>query len=211
MELRDAREDYQKGSLSENHLPQRPLDLFESWLKEYKDTGNKDHNAMLLTTVKEDNSPSSRIVLLKGIAKEGLEFYTNYQSNKAKEMSKNPNIGLTFFWPDLERQIRIEGQVEKMSPEESDAYFNIRPRASQIGAWVSPQSEAIKNRDYLEERILFFEEKFKGMEVPRPEHWGGYRLMPSFYEFWQGRSSRLHDRICYKKQDSNWLIERRAP
>ena len=126
-------------------------------------------------------------------------------------MSKNPNIGLTFFWPDLERQIRIEGQVEKMSPEESDAYFNIRPRASQIGAWVSPQSEAIKNREYLEERISFFEEKFKGMEVPRPEHWGGYRLMPSFYEFWQGRSSRLHDRICYKKQDSNWLIERRAP
>lgn len=210
-ELRDAREDYQLDSLSEKQAPERPLELFSNWLNEYKSLGNRDHNAMLLTTVKENNSPASRIVLLKGLSKGGMEFYSNYQSNKGIEMSKNPNVALTFFWPQLEKQIRVEGRVEKLSPEESDAYFRVRPRTSQIGAWVSPQSNTIDNREFLEERVVFFEKKFEGQEVPRPPHWGGYRVNPNFYEFWQGRSSRLHDRLIYQKQGSDWMKSRLAP
>lgn len=210
-ELRAAREDYQLDSLSENQAPERPLELFSIWLNEYKSLGHRDHNAMLLTTVKENNSPASRIVLLKGLSKEGMEFYSNYESNKGKEMSKNQNVALTFFWPQLEKQIRIEGLVEKTNPIESDAYFKIRPRASQIGAWVSPQSNVIDKREFLEERASFFENKFEGQEVPRPEHWGGYRVIPNFYEFWQGRSSRLHDRLVYQKEDSVWVKSRLAP
>lgn len=210
-ELRNAREDYQMGSLTEHQVPERPLELFEYWLQEYKSSGNKDHNAMLLTTVKENNSPASRIVLLKGLSKEGMEFFTNYKSNKAKQIANNPNVALTFFWPSLEKQIRIEGEVEKLTEAESDAYFMVRPRASQIGAWVSPQSIRIDNREFLEEKVGYYEKKFEGQEVPRPEHWGGYRVNPSFYEFWQGRSSRLHDRLVYQKEGSKWNIGRLAP
>ncbi len=210
-ELRDAREDYLMGSLSENHVPESPLKLFNFWLEEFKASGNKDHNAMLLTTVKEDNRPASRIVLLKGLSKDGMEFFTNYESNKGKEMENNPNVALSFFWPELEKQIRIEGTVEKLSPEESDAYFKVRPRGSQIGAWVSPQSQKIEERDFLEQRVLFFEKKFEGQEVPRPDHWGGYRVNPNFYEFWQGRTSRLHDRVTYSQIEGQWKISRIAP
>lgn len=210
-ELRNAREDYQMGSLVENQLPERPLELFQEWLNEWKSTGVKDHNAMLLTTVKENNNPSSRIVLLKGISKEGMEFFTNYDSDKGKQMENNPNVALTFYWPELEKQVRVEGIVEKLSPEESDSYFRVRPRASKIGAWVSPQSKTIENREFLEQRVFHFEKKFEGKEVPRPENWGGYRVKPSFYEFWQGRSSRLHDRITYNREAPNWTLERLAP
>ena len=211
-QLQDAREDYQKGSLDKSLVLPDPVAQFKVWFKQYQELGLKDYNAMLLTTVRNDNSPASRIVLLKGISNKGFEFYTNYESAKGKEIAHNPKVGLTFFWQNLERQVRIEGEAKKMSAKESDRYFAERPRGSQIGAWVSPQSEKIEDRDFLEKRVEYFENKFNDQEVPRPAHWGGYCIIPKCVEFWQGRSSRLHDRLVYDlNENGGWDISRIAP
>jgi pyridoxamine 5'-phosphate oxidase len=167
---------------------------------------------MNLSTVNADGKPSSRIVLLKGIESRKLLFYTNYQSRKGKELDANPVCAITFFWPDLERQVRIEGVVERVSEKTSEAYFQSRPRASQVGAWASPQSSPISNRSLLEDRALEIERKYKDFEkLPKPHQWGGYAVEPLMIEFWQGRASRLHDRLEYTKVENDWKILRLAP
>lgn len=210
-ELQDAREDYQKDSLNETQVSVSPFSQFEEWFLDYKNTNVRDYNAMVLSTVGLDGGPSSRIVLLKGFDNIGFNFYTNYNSNKGQEMTENAKVALNFFWPNLERQIRIEGIVNKMDASDSDSYFASRPRASQIGAWVSPQSTIIESRAILEKEELTFIKKFEGKEIPRPEHWGGYIVQPNYFEFWQGRTSRLHDRISFKLKNGRWENCRLAP
>lgn len=210
-ELPDMRRDYRQGTLDESSLIADPMKQFELWFEEANNSEVMEANAMVLATV-ADKRPSQRVVLLKGIDAEGFHFYTNYQSKKAREMSENPFASLCFFWDRMERQVRIEGTVKKVSPETSDIYFQSRGRGSRIGAWASPQSEVITNREVLEEAVKRIEEKFAGEEkFPKPNHWGGYCLIPDYFEFWQGRSSRLHDRIFYQKKGSEWEIGRLAP
>lgn len=166
---------------------------------------------MNISTVDSENRPSSRIVLLRDVNENGFVFYTNYLSRKAKEI-KEKNFGaINFFWPELERQIRIKGELEKVSTKVSDDYFALRPRGSQIGAWASPQSSKIESREILEQNEKYFTEKFQNQAVPRPENWGGYLLKPDYFEFWQGRENRLHDRVSYEKKEDNWVIFRLAP
>jgi len=209
--LQDQRVDYQKGTLNVNEVAENPLTQFQQWYEAYEAVEPKDPNAFVLATVDSNGMPHSRVLLLKGIDQGGFEFYTNYQSAKGQELAANPKASMCFFWPELERQIRVEGEVQKLSAEESTAYFKSRPHGSQVGAWVSPQSTVIESRQLLEDRLAEFSAKYQD-DVPRPEHWGGYRLMPSRIEFWQGRSSRLHDRVLYiKAENSDWKIERLAP
>ncbi len=209
--IANIRNEYSLKGLHENELQYDPLKQFQKWFDEVISSGLYEPNAMHLSTSAEGR-PASRIVLLKGLDTHGFVFFTNYSSRKGKEMEENPLVALTFFWKELERQVRIEGKIEKTTPEESDAYFASRPRGSQIGAWVSDQSEVIENRDFLESRQKALEEKFTDLPVPRPPHWGGYRLIPDYIEFWQGRPSRLHDRLAYsKKVDGDWKIERLSP
>lgn len=211
-ELQDTRKDYTLKVLDRDHISADPIEQFLSWYKEYVDAEPIDVNAMTLGTVNSSGKPSSRIVLLKGVTQGGFEFYTNYDSAKGNEMEQNPWVCLNFFWPELERQIRIEGKVEKLTAAESDEYFYSRPLGSRIGAWASPQSQVIENREVLEEKLVEITAKFEGKEVERPPHWGGYRVMPELIEFWQGRASRLHDRMRYVKDESGeWKIERVAP
>jgi pyridoxamine 5'-phosphate oxidase len=168
-------------------------------------------NAMTLATVNNENKPAARIVLLKGVD-HGFLFFTNYESDKGEELARHPYAALTFFWPELERQVRVEGRVEKISEAESDEYFFSRPLGSQIGAWTSPQSHVIQDREFLERRQEEIEEKFKSEKMTRPQHWGGYRVIPQSVEFWQGRPSRLHDRLKYELDETgNWQISRLAP
>ncbi len=189
-----------------------PITQFESWFNEALASEIPEPNAMNLATVSQSGRPSSRIVLLKGIENNRFVFYSNYQSHKGKELEENPWCALTFFWPELERQVRIEGIVERTSEEKSTAYFQSRPVASQIGAWASPQSVVIADRSLLEKRMKDLEKKFEGhTSLPKPKQWGGFMVEPVMIEFWQGRRSRLHDRIVYTKQDSNWKISRLAP
>lgn len=210
-ELRDTRKDYIKNVLDKNHVSNDPVKQFAIWYSEYASTQAIDPNAMTLSTVNSDGRPSSRIVLLKGITKGGFEFYTNYKSNKGKEMESTPWVCLNFFWPELERQVRIEGKVEKVSAEESDAYFNSRPLGSRVGAWASPQSQVIESRDVLEDRLKKYSLEMTE-NITRPPHWGGYRVIPNVIEFWQGRASRLHDRLLYTLQENDeWNIDRLAP
>ncbi len=209
-ELQNAREEYQKYTLSIDNVKADPIDQFEIWLAEYRAQAELDFNAMTLSTVGEDGMPSSRVVLLKGLSQSGFEFFTNYNSHKGKEMDLNPRVALNFYWPNLERQVRVQGEVTKLTDGESDAYFASRPYGSQIAAWTSPQSEVLSGRHEMEERQRYYEEKF-GDKVPRPPHWGGYRVIPATVEFWQGRSSRLHDRVCYTRHGDSWGIERLAP
>ena len=169
------------------------------------------HDAMSLATVSAEGKPSGRIVLLRGVDDRGFVFYTNYNSRKSKELEATPHAALTFFWLGLERQVRIEGQVSRVSPEESDAYFQTRPRGSQIGALASPQSEFLKSREALEENVRNVTASFEGKEIPRPSHWGGYRIQPHRIEFWDNRSNRLHDRIVYIAINNGWTVERLAP
>ena len=210
--LQDERIDYVAGELNVTDLHADPIQQFLKWYEDFNLTKAKDPNAFTLSTVNSDGQPSARVLLLKGVDQGGFEFYTNYQSDKGQEIELNPKVALNFFWPDLERQIRIEGLAEKLSVVESTAYFKSRPHGSQVGAWVSPQSNIINSREFLEKRVAEFSAKFAD-DVPKPPHWGGYRVMPSKIEFWQGRSSRLHDRFAYVPKDGgeNWNIIRLAP
>lgn len=203
------RKSYEKHSLEVEDLKATPHEMLEFWLSEVEEL--HDFNAMVVSSVDASGQPHSRVVLLRGVNEEGLKFYTNYASHKGQELEQNNKVALNFFWPTVERQVRVEGELFKLSDAESDAYFNSRPRESQIGAWVSPQSSIIESREILNERFREFTDKFEGHPVPRPAHWGGYIIRPNFYEFWQGRPNRLHDRLTYRLQDGVWKIGRMAP
>jgi pyridoxamine 5'-phosphate oxidase len=208
--IAQLRKNYTFGQLSETEVPHLPLPLFQLWFDQAVKAECPEPNSMTLATADKAGNPSARIVLLKGADENGFTFFTNYESQKGKELADRPQAALLFHWHELERQVRIKGNVERVSPEESDQYFHSRPPASRIGAWASPQSEAIPNREFLEEAEERFKSEF-GDTPPRPEHWGGYRLRPTEIEFWQGRPSRLHDRIHYKLDGSHWKISRLAP
>lgn len=203
------RKSYDKNSLEVEDLKAAPHEMLEFWLSEVKDL--HDYNAMVVSSVDASGQPHSRVVLLRGVNEKGLKFYTNYDSNKGLELEQNNKVALNFFWPSVERQVRVEGELHKLSEEESDAYFNSRPRESQIGAWVSPQSATIDSREVLNERFREFTDKFEGQSVPRPSNWGGYLIRPKYFEFWQGRPNRLHDRLSYSLFEENWSIGRMAP
>lgn len=209
--LNAIRRDFSGKPLNEQSIKQSPIEQYDVWFEEAVDAQLLDPYAMSITTVSEEGQPSTRIVYMRGISEDGFVFYTNYNSNKGNDLLTNNKIALNFFWGALERQIRVEGEVVKVSEEQSDAYFSKRPKESQIGAWASNQSKQITNRKELEDKVAFFTEKFKGIDVPRPPHWGGYLVKPSKIEFWQGRPSRLHDRLLYEKQNNQWKIKRLAP
>ena len=203
---------YQLQSLLEKDVDADPVFQVEKWWKQAIESKIDEVNAMTLSTSSLSGVPSSRIVLLKGIQDNGFTFFTNYDSHKGKEIEQNPQVALLFFWKEMERQVRIEGIASRINGEESDEYFNSRPRESRIGAWSSPQSTVIDNREVLQENVLKFEKEFENKEVPRPINWGGYMVQPRLMEFWQGRPGRLHDRIQYhKNQQNNWQIRRLAP
>lgn len=203
------RKSYEKHSLEVEDLKATPHEMLGFWLSEVE--GLHDFNAMVVSSVDASGQPHSRVVLLRGVNEDGLKFYTNYSSHKGQELEQNNKVALNFFWPTVERQVRVEGELHKLSDAESDAYFNSRPRESQIGAWVSPQSSTIESREVLNERFREFTDKFEGHPVPRPAHWGGYIIRPKYYEFWQGRPNRLHDRLTYSLVEGNWSIGRMAP
>ncbi|MES1226540.1 MAG: pyridoxamine 5'-phosphate oxidase [Bacteroidota bacterium] len=210
--IADIRKDYRLRSLSETEISGDPFTQFAKWWSEAELAQIEELNAMTLATASADGIPSARIVLLKGFDKSGFVFFTNYNSFKGQQLLENPRACLVIFWKELERQIRITGIIEKTTAQESDDYFNSRPVGSRIGAIASPQSEVIRNRQWLEEKEEKLSAELKGKEIKRPLHWGGYRVKPVTIEFWQGRTNRLHDRIQYTLQeDANWKIERLAP
>ena len=212
MSIAEIRKDYLKSSLSEDDVAIEPFAQFSKWWEEAINAHIEEVNAMTLATSTTDGIPSARIVLLKGFDENGFVFFTNYKSRKGREIEENPNVALLFFWKELERQVRISGRVEKVSAEESDAYFQSRPEGSRLGAWASPQSKAINNRQVIEEQLAAYQQTYHLQPIPRPPHWGGYRVVPDTIEFWQGRSSRLHDRIQYKLDSVGiWEISRLAP
>lgn len=209
--IAQLRRDYVSQAFDESHVADDPFEQFGHWFEEAMNADQPDVEAMTLATISGSGRVSGRVVLLKGFDPAGFVFYTNYDSNKSKALVENPVAALTFYWHTLNRQIRIEGVVEKVSRQESEEYFRTRPRGSQLGAWASPQSEEISNRAELEKRLTEIEARFGDDEIPCPPFWGGWRLQPDQIEFWQGRESRLHDRIVYKKQNGAWRILRLAP
>ncbi|WP_205500744.1 pyridoxamine 5'-phosphate oxidase [Rufibacter psychrotolerans] len=213
LSLADIRINYSLKELSVEAVSADPLQQFETWMQEALASKVDEPTAMTLSTADAQGKPTARIVLLKALEKAGFVFFTNYQSRKGQQLLENPYAALTFFWPALERQVRVEGQVERVPAQASDAYFHSRPRGSQIGAWSSPQSQPIADRSVLENLVQEYSSKFNDLDlIPRPEHWGGYLVKPERIEFWQGRQNRLHDRLLYEKEgDGNWRIQRLAP
>ena len=209
--IADIRKDYRLLSFDEKDADANPTKQFSRWWDEAVESKVEEVNAMTLATSTQNGKPSARIVLLKDFDDRGFIFFTNYESHKGKELNENPFAALVFFWKEIERQIRIEGSIEKVSSEESDNYFFSRPEGSRIGAWASPQSNIIPNRDLLNDNVEKFTSEFKN-NIPRPPHWGGYRVIPKLIEFWQGRSNRLHDRLQYTKTtNGSWKVDRLAP
>ncbi len=210
--LHDYRRNYKRGALTEDTLDENPFQQFRKWFYQVQEAGGVDEvNAMTLSTIEEDGFPRGRIVLLKKYDENGFYFYTNYDSQKGKAIAANPNVSLSFFWPNAERQIIIKGNATKTSEADSENYFSSRPKGSQLGALVSDQSSVIKNREVLEKELSLLEETYKNKEVPKPKNWGGFLVQPIEFEFWQGRPNRLHDRIRYRLNGVDWLIERLAP
>ena len=206
------RENYSKGELLETMIDKNPIVQFQQWFDEAVKEKIPEPNAFILATSMVDFKPSARVMLLKGVENNSFVFFTNYESRKGKELTWNPYAAMVFLWLPMQRQIRIEGRVEKISAEESANYFHSRPRESQLGAWCSSQSSVLENRSQLDNKYAELEKKYEGREIPKPDFWGGFRVMPSMIEFWQGRTSRLHDRLRYTHHgDESWLIERLSP
>lgn len=211
MELFDMRRDFSLKTLRKEDAPKNPIVLFERWLQEAITSEVMEPNAMNVATSTVDGHPSSRVVLLKQLTEEGFVFFTNYNSKKGRQIDQNKFCALNFVWHELERQVRIEGIVEKISEIDSDSYFELRPEKSKLGAWASPQSEVIPNRNHLDRLMNDFRQKFPDNNITRPKNWGGYIVKPFLIEFWQGRNNRLHDRIQYTLEKNDWKIERLAP
>lgn len=210
IDIAALRSEYVQATLNETDVCADPMDQFRQWLNQAVLSNALEPSAMTLATTSNDGIPSARIVLLKG-ADTGFVFFTNYQSQKGQELDTNPHAAILFFWPELERQVRIQGSVVQLSNEESNAYFVTRPRESQIGAWSSKQSTVVTSREYLDDSFAQYSSQFANNEVPKPSFWGGYRLQPSSIEFWQGRASRMHDRIRYRQVLGKWITERLSP
>lgn len=211
-ELFDLRKEYKTGELLENAIPENPMILFEEWFEEATMADLSEPNAMVLATANARGIPSARVVLLKEINEHGFVFFTNYESKKSSQILENPHVALVFDWHEIERQVRIEGVAEKVSEADSDTYFHSRPLNSRLGAWTSPQSKVLKDREQLENLLKDTTDKFSDGEIQRPPHWGGYVVKPVSIEFWQGRPNRLHDRILFERTKENtWNIKRLAP
>jgi pyridoxamine 5'-phosphate oxidase len=209
--LRRLRQEYTRAGLSESDVAPDPIEQFRRWFDETLDAGLHEPNAMTVATATPDGRPSARVVLLKGFDERGFAFYTNYEGRKATELEANPRCALLFYWGELERQVRVEGRAYRLTAEESDAYYASRPRGSRLGALASRQSQTIENRGVLEDRLRKLEREYERREVPRPPYWGGYRVEPNTFEFWQGRENRLHDRIVYRRDPGGWRLERLQP
>lgn len=210
-DIADLRRNYTRDGLLEDKTPNDPLSLFATWFEQAVEIESTEANAMMLASVDANNQPHLRTLLLKGADERGFVFFTNYQSAKGRQLLDQPKAAMTFWWHDLERQVRIEGMVERISDEESDAYYHSRPVGSRLGAWASPQSEVIASRQVLEDKLAELQVRYAQEAPPRPHHWGGLRLKPELIEFWQGRPSRLHDRLNYRLVNGQWQRERLAP
>lgn len=209
--LRDIRTNYEKYELLENGINQNPFKQLRLWLEEAISGNEREPSAMVLSTIDAQGFPESRVVLLKELKDDGLVFYTNYHSKKGRQIDENQHVSVVFFWPGMERQVRIKGKAEKLSEAESVDYFKLRPVDSQLGAWASPQSQIIESREVLDKNYNHYREHFKNCEIEKPPHWGGFLIRPEYFEFWQGRSNRLHDRLEYLPTPDGWKIQRLAP
>lgn len=211
MSAESMRVEYSRGRLVEGEVAPDPIVQFAAWFEAATAAGLPEPNAMTLSTATPDGRPSARVVLLKGFDERGFCFFTNYESRKARELEANPRASLVFFWAAPERQVRVEGRVERVSAAESDHYFSIRPVGARLGAWASRQSEVVADRDTLERAMAEAEVRYGGGEIPRPPHWGGYRVVPDEVEFWQGRPNRVHDRLRYRRAEGGWALDRLSP
>lgn len=211
MDLFDIRRDFSLKTLEEKDALLNPMEMLQLWVNNAIDAKALEPNAMTLSTVSVEGKPSSRVLLLKELRAEGLVFFSNYISRKGEQLAANKYVAINFIWHELERQVRVEGVTRRLSEEESNAYFQMRPRDSRIGAWASPQSQIIPDRQYLDNEVEKYLALFEDKEIPKPPFWGGYLVIPTLFEFWQGRKNRLHDRIQYLKEDHRWMISRLAP